>query len=71
MTTPPTPPKSAVNERNFRPKMLNDFIGQEKTLKRLSIHLGAAKKRNEAISHTLFSGPPGLGKTTLANIISK
>jgi Holliday junction DNA helicase RuvB len=58
-------------EITLRPEKLNDFIGQEKILKQLHILIGAAKKRNEAVCHCLFCGPPGLGKTTLANIVSK
>ena len=55
----------------LRPQKITDFMGQKKIQERLNIFLGAAKQRNEAINHTLFSGPPGLGKTTLAHIISK
>jgi holliday junction DNA helicase RuvB len=55
----------------LRPNRLSDFIGQEEIQKRLEIHMGAAKKRKEALGHCLLSGPPGLGKTTLANIIAK
>jgi len=55
----------------LRPSTLNDFIGQDCIKKRLEIYIGAAKKRQEALGHMLFSGPPGLGKTTLANIIAK
>ncbi len=58
-------------ELSLRPEKLDDFIGQEKTLKQLHILLGAAKKRKEPVCHCLFSGPPGLGKTTLAHIVSK
>lgn len=60
-----------VFEIPLRPQSLNQFIGQEKLLKQLEILIGAAKKRNEPIGHSLFSGPPGLGKTTLASIIAK
>jgi len=55
----------------LRPQTLNDFLGQEAVRKRLEIILTAAKERNDALGHCLFSGPPGLGKTTLAHIIAK
>jgi len=54
----------------IRPKLFKDFIGQDKIKEGLSIHLDAAKERGEALEHLLFYGPPGLGKTTLANIIA-
>lgn len=57
-------------ETPLRPQTLSDFIGQKQVHDRLEIFLGAAKKRNEALGHSLFYGPPGLGKTTLAHIIA-
>jgi len=57
-------------EETLRPRKLEDFIGQEKIKEQLSIFLEAAKRRNEPIDHILFHGPPGLGKTTLSQIIS-
>lgn len=59
------------NELSLRPTYINDFVGQQKVKENLSIFIKAAKKRNEALDHTLFYGPPGLGKTTLAQIIAK
>jgi len=56
---------------NLRPNLLNDFIGQEALKKNLSIFIHASKIRQKAIDHILFYGPPGLGKTTLSQIISK
>jgi len=56
---------------NLRPKRLSEFIGQEKLKKNLEIFITAAKKRNEMIEHILFTGGPGLGKTTLALIIAE
>ncbi|MFY7842428.1 MAG: Holliday junction branch migration DNA helicase RuvB [Rhabdochlamydiaceae bacterium] len=58
-------------ELPLRPQSLSDFLGQESIRERLSIYLGAAKIRQEALGHALFHGPPGLGKTTLANILAK
>ena len=58
-------------ERALRPKLLADYIGQHKVKEQLEIFIQAAKKRGEALDHTLLFGPPGLGKTTLANIIAK
>jgi Holliday junction DNA helicase RuvB len=55
----------------LRPQTLDQFLGQESVRKRLEICIGAAKSREEALGHCLFSGPPGLGKTTLAHIIAK
>ena len=58
------------NENSLRPKSFSDYIGQEKVKEMVSIFVSAAKERNEALDHALLYGPPGLGKTTLANIIA-
>lgn len=58
------------NEINLRPKWLHEYIGQDKVKNKLSIFIKAAKKRREPLDHVLLCGPPGLGKTTLANIIA-
>ena len=55
----------------LRPKTLGEFVGQEKIKENLDIFIGAAKKRKEALEHTLLYGAPGLGKTTLAHIIAR
>jgi len=69
----PSPTDNAEEsfERALRPKELNEYIGQEKIREQLSIFIDAAKNRNEALDHVLLFGPPGLGKTTLAHIISR
>ncbi|MBQ6991565.1 MAG: Holliday junction branch migration DNA helicase RuvB [Clostridia bacterium] len=59
-----------VAEVSLRPKILREYIGQEKVKENMKIYIEAAKKRNEPLDHVLLYGPPGLGKTTLANIIS-
>ncbi|MEC8443150.1 MAG: Holliday junction branch migration DNA helicase RuvB, partial [Pseudomonadota bacterium] len=58
-------------DRAIRPKLLADYVGQPHVREQMEIFIGAAKVRNEALDHTLVFGPPGLGKTTLANIIAE
>ncbi len=64
LTAPPSPAETAL-----RPLSFGDFAGQLKTVERLKVMVGAARRRGEALNHILFSGPPGLGKTTLAFIL--
>jgi len=58
-------------ERALRPKLLHDYVGQQKVREQLEIFIGAAKKRQEALDHVLLFGPPGLGKTTLSHIVAQ
>jgi len=59
-----------IENHSLRPKLLSEFIGQSKVKEMMDIFIKAAKGRNEALDHVLLYGPPGLGKTTLANIIA-
>ncbi len=59
-----------TSEYSLRPKTLNEYIGQTKVKENMKIYIEAAKKRGEPLDHVLLYGPPGLGKTTLANIIA-
>ena len=76
MTEPkdrPLDPEAKPGDRvdhALRPHMLTDLIGQEQVKENLSILIAAARKRGEALDHVLFYGPPGLGKTTLANVLA-
>lgn len=59
-----------VQELSLRPKFLREYIGQAELKEELAIYIQAAENRDEALDHVLLYGPPGLGKTTLANIIA-
>ena len=65
---PPEP--DPAFEVSLRPPMFSEFTGQVKVCERLELLVEAAKKRGDVLEHILLSGPPGLGKTTLANIIA-
>ena len=67
----PVSPNEEAIERALRPHNLDEYIGQEKARGQLEIFIAAARKRSEALDHTLLFGPPGLGKTTLAHIIAR
>jgi Holliday junction DNA helicase RuvB len=66
----PAAPEEEVFEQTLRPRTLAEFAGQEKLKQNLAISIEAAKQRGEPLGHCLFSGPPGLGKTTLAHILA-
>ncbi len=67
----PASPQEEALERALRPKLLDEYVGQEKIRGQLEIFIEAARKRKEPLDHVLLFGPPGLGKTTLAHIISR
>lgn len=71
ITTPVNLDEDNEIEYSLRPQKLKEYIGQDKVKNKLEIFIKAAVMRNEALDHVLFYGPPGLGKTTLANIIAK
>lgn len=68
--SPLSNPVEEAHDRAIRPKALEDYVGQPVVREQMEIFIQAAKMRNEALDHTLIFGPPGLGKTTLANIIA-
>ena len=70
--TDPSPfEEDIILEKSLRPVKFDEFIGQKKLVDNLKLYIDAANGREEALDHVLLFGPPGLGKTTLANIISK
>ena len=71
ITTPDELPEEGAVELSLRPRRLNEFIGQQKVKESLRIYVDAAISRREPLDHTLFFGPPGLGKTTLAELIAR
>lgn len=66
-----TPEKRDEDETSVRPLAIDDFTGQKEARENLKVFIGAAKARGEALDHVLFVGPPGLGKTTLAQIVAR
>ena len=70
LTSPAPTVDDKIIDQTLRPAVLKDFNGQDKITDNLNVFISAANKRNEALDHVLLTGPPGLGKTTLAHIIA-
>jgi Holliday junction DNA helicase RuvB len=70
LISPAASPREESLDRTVRPKTLADYVGQPAVREQMEIFVGAARKRGEPLDHTLIFGPPGLGKTTLANILA-
>jgi len=70
VTGRPAGAQEEVVERALRPRLLDEYVGQEKIRGQLAIFIEAARKRNDALDHVLLFGPPGLGKTTLSHIVA-
>lgn len=71
ITTPAVLPDEQATDASLRPSRLDEFVGQERVKESLQIAIDAARQRGEALDHTLFFGPPGLGKTTLALLMAR
>ena len=71
ITTPAPQEEDLVADQTLRPTNFDEFVGQSDVVENLKLYIEASQKRGEALDHVLLFGPPGLGKTTLAHIISK
>ena len=70
LLAPSADPVEIAEESSLRPRHLDEFVGQAALKEHLTIMLEAARRRDEAVDHMLFAGPPGLGKTSLAGIVA-
>ncbi|MFI5019479.1 MAG: AAA family ATPase, partial [Dongiales bacterium] len=70
MVAPETVPEDRI-DTSLRPQAIEEFVGQEQLRANLKVFIAAARSRGEALDHVLFFGPPGLGKTTLAQIVAR
>src|SRR5256885_6891841 len=70
LTTKAAPEEEPI-EQSLRPQSLDEFVGQERMKENLKVFITAARQRKEPLDHCLFYSPPGLGKTTLANILAR
>ena len=71
ITTPDKLDEDKIHEQSLRPSRFSEFVGQKKEVDKLKVYIQAAQKRGESLDHVILYSPPGLGKTTLANIIAK
>ena len=71
ITTPDKLDEDKIHEQSLRPSRYSEFVGQKKEVAKLKVYIQAAQKRGESLDHVILYSPPGLGKTTLANIIAK
>ena len=69
--TPKLTEEDKHSEHGIRPRLISEYVGQEKTKEKLNIFMKAAMMRDEPLDHVLLYGPPGLGKTTLSHIIAE